>query len=197
MNQLHAFLARVAGFFLAGLAFATLPATAAAADTGEFRPRPETYICPNASAFGVDCFLDAVEHLYTMCRQVKSIEIIEFGYQQAEEGVNGAKSEYCIDKHTLSIAKPYQAALKQASGSRLALDGIRALHDLWLQALHDLKWHPPETDDEYKGRVTHPYDVFRERAALVRTALAERATPKSQNRKPAPAHTTAAAVRAN
>ncbi len=176
---------------------AGLPATAAAADTGEFRPRPETYICPNASTFGVDCFLDAVEHLYTMCRQVKSIEIIEFGYEEAEHGVNGAKSEYCVDKHKSSIAKPYQAALREASGSRLALDGIRALHELWLQSLRDLKWQPPETDDQYKGRVTHAYDVFRERATLVRTALAERATAKPKAGKPAPARTAAASARAN
>jgi hypothetical protein len=106
---------------------------------GKRAPKPETYLCPHATGGAVDCFLHAVEHLYTMCRQVKSIEIIEFGYEQAEQGVNGAKSEYCVDKHKLSIARPYQAALREATPNRLVMDGLRALHDLWLKALAELK----------------------------------------------------------
>lgn len=156
-----------------GHAFAAGPAKA-----GNFQPKPETYICPNASGGAVDCFLDAVEHLYTMCRQVKSIEIIEFGYDQAEEGANGAKSEYCVDKHKLSIVRPYQAALKEASASRAALEAIRALHDAWLDALVNLRWHPPETDTDYKGRVTLPYETFREQASAIRTALVAAVPPK-------------------
>ena len=79
-----------------------LVAAPAAAQKGGFAPKPDTYICPNATgARRVDCFLDAVEHLYTMCRHVKSIEIIEFGYEKSEEGVNGAKSEYCVDKQKI------------------------------------------------------------------------------------------------
>src|SRR5512144_3417898 len=98
---------------LAGLASA-LPATAQK-DPGA--PKPETYICPrDESPKATDCFLNAVEHLSRMCQQVKSIEIIEFGYEKAEEGVNGAKSEYCVDKHKGSITRPYQAALKEATG---------------------------------------------------------------------------------
>ena len=158
------------------LALANVPAAALAAGKGEFRPNPETYICPNVAKLGVDCFLDAVDHLYTMCRQVKSIEIIEFGYDKAESGVNGAKSEYCVDKHKVSIMQPYKAALKQAHGSRVALEALHGLYDVWLKALGDLKWKPPETDDQYKGRIARAYDVFRERASLVRTALVT-ATP--------------------
>ena len=63
---------------------------------------------------GLDCYLDAVVHLYTMCRHVKSIEIIEFGFVKAQEGVNGAKSEYCVDKQKINITRPYQAALREA-----------------------------------------------------------------------------------
>ena len=63
----------------------------------------------------LDCYLDAVVHLYTMCRHVKSIEIIEFGYEKSQEGVNGAKSEYCVDKQKLNITRPYQAALREAT----------------------------------------------------------------------------------
>jgi hypothetical protein len=141
-------------------------------------PKPDTYICPNAgSAKAVDCFLNAVEHLYTMCRQVKSIEIIEFGYDKAEEGVNGAKSEYCVDKHKLSMTRPYQAALKEATGSRTAVDDLRALYDRWLKALADLKWVPGESDDQYKARVAKPYAEFREQASAVRVALETPAKP--------------------
>ena len=81
----------------------------------------------------IDCFLNAVEHLYTMCRQVKSIEIIEFGYEKADEGVNGAKSEYCVDKHKQSIARPYQAALREAGGSRGVVEACASSSDSWLE----------------------------------------------------------------
>jgi hypothetical protein len=137
-----------------------------------FVPKPDTYICPNAEGAGaVNCYLDAVEHLYTMCRQVKSIEIIEFGYEQSDQGVNGAKSEYCVDKHKVSMTRPYQAALREATGSRGAVDHLRALQAHWLQSLQGLKWKPGETDDEYKVRIGRPYESFRERAAAVRVAL--------------------------
>ena len=49
-----------------------------------------------------------------MCRNVKSIEVIEFGYEKSTEGTNGAKSESCLDKQKQNIARPYQAALKEA-----------------------------------------------------------------------------------
>ena len=111
-------------------------AAPAAAQKGDAAPKPDTYICPNVTSPGaIECFLNAVEHLYTMCRQVKSIEIIEFGYGKSEEGVNGAKSEYCVDKHKLSMTRPYQAALREATPSRSAVDGLRALHESWLKAL--------------------------------------------------------------
>ncbi len=153
-----------------GLAALAAPAVA---QKGDFAPKADTYICPNSAGAGaVDCFLNAVEHLYTMCRQVKSIEIIEFGYDKSDEGVNGAKSEYCVDKHKVSMTRPYQAALREATGSRSAVDGLRALHELWLKALAELKWKPGESDDQYKARVGTPYAVFRESAGAVRTALA-------------------------
>lgn len=142
------------------------------AQKGDFVPKPDTYICPHSSGGAVDCFLNAVEHLYTMCRHVKSIEIIEFGHEKAEQGVNGAKSEYCVDKHKLSMTRPYQAALREATGSRSAIDGLRALHELWLKSLAELKWRPGENDDAYKARVAQPYEFFRERASAVRTAVA-------------------------
>ncbi len=82
------------------------------------RPSPTPTSARTTDGGAVDCFLDAVEHLYTMCRQVKSIEIIEFGYEKSDEGVNGAKSEYCVDKHKQSMTRPYQAALREATGSR-------------------------------------------------------------------------------
>ena len=105
-------------------AIVALAPACASAQKSEFVPKPDTYICPNATGPGsVDCFIDAVDHLYTMCRHVKSIEIIEFGYEHSEEGVNAAKSEYCVDKQKLNITRPYQAALREATGSRAAVDG--------------------------------------------------------------------------
>jgi len=157
------------------LAIAPIPLLAAPAPG----PSPEKYICPNkVRNTAVECFLNAVEHLYTMCRQVKSIEIIEFGYEMAEKGVNGAKSEYCVDKQKQSMARPYDAALREARKSRPATEALRVLHELWLKALAELKWRPPESDTEYRARVAKPYDVFREQAEAVRVALASK-TPKA------------------
>jgi len=156
------------------LTVAAAPARAQAA------PKPDTYLCPNVSSgVAVECFIDAVAHLYTMCRQVKSIEIIEFGYEKAEQGVNAAKTEYCIDKHKLSMTRPYQAALREATGSRPVVEQLRAMYDRWLDALQELRWKPGESDDQYKQRVAQPYQYFKERAEAVRTALASGTKPAS------------------
>ena len=98
------------------IAIATVLLTllAPGASAQKFEPG-SVYICPNNSDTGLDCYLDAVVHLYTMCRHVKSIEIIEFGHAKAQEGVNGAKSEYCVDKQRINITRPYQAALREAT----------------------------------------------------------------------------------
>jgi hypothetical protein len=162
------------------LAVAALLPSAASAQTADVAPKPDTYLCPNSAGPGsIDCFLNAVEHLYTMCRQVKSIEIIEFGYEKSDEGVNGAKSEYCVDKHKGSISRPYLAALREATPSRTAAERIRDLHEHWLASLRALKWKPGETDDEYKARISSPYESFKQRALAVRLALAESMADKS------------------
>src|SRR5262249_18514399 len=98
-------LVRIAVALVAAL---LLPAASAQKAPQKFDPGG-VYICPHNSDSGLDCYLDAVVHLYTMCKHVKSIEIIEFGHAQAQEGVNGAKSEYCIDKQRINIARPYAA----------------------------------------------------------------------------------------
>lgn len=153
----------------------------------KFVPKPDTYICPHSTGGAVDCYLQAVSHLYTMCRHVKSIEIIEFGYEKSIEGTNGAKSEYCVDKQKLSMARPYQAALKEATPNSTAIDGLRALQDLWLKSLVDLNWRPGETDEQYKERVAKPYEAFKERAEALRAVIADQKTTT-----PAPAPPAAA-----
>ena len=66
----------------------------AAAVTIGGNPGPEhNYVCPHSDGKpALDCYFDAVAHLYTMCRNVKSIEVIEFGYEKSTEGTNGSKS---------------------------------------------------------------------------------------------------------
>jgi hypothetical protein len=160
---------RQVGALLALGAFAAMAPPAARA--AEFVPKPDTYLCPDSTGGAVDCYLHAVTHLYTMCRQVKSIEIIEFGYEKSEEGTNGAKTEYCIDKHRLSMTRPYQSALKEATPNRALIDDLRALQDLWQKSLAELKWIPGETDGQYKARVAKPYELFSERASAVRAVL--------------------------
>ena len=137
-----------------------------------FVPKADTYICPNSAGGAVECYLEAVAHLYTMCRNVKSIEIIEWGYEKSTEGTNGAKSEYCIDKHRLSMTRPYQAALKEATPNAEAVNKLRELQDMWAKSMVELNWKPGETDEQYKARVAQPYEIFKERADAVRVAIA-------------------------
>jgi hypothetical protein len=107
-----------------------------------------------------------------MCRNVKSIEIIEFGYEKSTDGTNAAKSESCLDKQKQNIARPYQAALKEAKKSKQAVDALHRLHDIWLSAMSQLGWHAGESDDDYKTRVAKPYDDFKDGIASIRTVVA-------------------------
>jgi len=151
----------------------------------------DPYICPTAAhGSGMECFLEAVPQTYTMCRQIKSIEIIEFGLTGAQEGVHGAKTEYCIDKHKLSIARPYQAALREAARSKETAQNLRQLYDVWLESLAKLVPAPDEADEGYKQRVVHPYGEFTERIRAIRalheTAAKPVAAPVSKRKKTAP-----------
>jgi hypothetical protein len=152
---------------------AALPAAPASA-----LDKVDPYICPTtAKGSGVECFLEAVPQTYTMCRQIKSIEIIEFGLKGAQEGVNGAKTEYCIDKHKLSIARPYQAALREGARSTELVQSLRQLYDVWLESLVKLTPAVDEADEGYKQRVIGPYAEFDERIKAIR-ALGAAPAPK-------------------
>ena len=146
-------------------------AAAAPAQKAEAAPKPETYLCPHSDATSIDCYLDAVDHLYTMCRNVKSIEIIEFGYEKSEEGTNGAKTAYCIDKHGITLKRIYQGAVREAGKNKAVVEALHSLHDYWTASLAGLKWVPGESDAQYKARTNEPYGIFRERSMLVRSAL--------------------------
>jgi len=127
------------------------------------------YVCPNADgAPPLDCYFDAVRHLYTMCRHVKSIEIIEWGFEKSQEGVNDAKSNSCIEKQRGNMAKPYQAALKEAALSKQAVDGVKSLNEAWNYAIGDLKWRKGESNDDYLTRTVTPYMDFEERIDGIR-----------------------------
>ena len=137
------------------------------------------YVCPNVDGGpALDCYIDAVRHLYTMCKHVKSIEIIEHGYERSDEGTNTSKSEYCIDKQKGSIARPFQAALREVAISKPAAEGLRNLHEFWLGALAALKWQAGESDEDYKVRTGFIYVDFDERSDVIReTAASARARP--------------------
>jgi hypothetical protein len=167
---------------------AAAPALAQKADPA---PKPETYLCPHADSSAIDCYLDAVDHLYTMCRHIKSIEIIEFGYEKSDEGVNGAKTAYCIDKHNLTMKRTYQSAVLQAGKNRAVVEALHSLHDYWVASLAALKWVPGESDAQYKARTSEPYGIFRERAMLVRAALPATKSPATTTPAKSPAKTAA------
>ena len=154
-------------------------AVPARAETIGGNPGPEhNYVCPHADGQpALECFFDAVSHLYTMCRNVKAIEIIEFGYEKSTEGTNGAKSESCFDKQKQALAKTYQAAVKEVKKSKRVVDGLHALQERWLAAMARLKWHDGESDDDYKARVAKPYDEFKDDIASIRTVVATADSP--------------------
>jgi hypothetical protein len=136
------------------------------------------YVCPHADGQpALECYFDAVAHLYTMCRNVKSIEIIEFGYENSRDGVNAAKSEYCLDKQKQNIARPYKAALREVSKSKPAVEGLQRLQETWLAAMTQLQWQSGESDGDYKARVARPYEAFDAGIASVRTSVAAARTP--------------------
>jgi hypothetical protein len=138
----------------------------------------DPYICPTkVSGSGMECFLEAVPQTYTMCRQIKSIEIIEFGLQGAQAGVNGAKTEYCIDKHRLTITRPYQAALREGASSKATVEGLSKLYELWLASLAQLVPVAGETDELYKQRVMLPYGEFNEQIKKIRASTQAPAKP--------------------
>ncbi len=154
-------------------------------------PGPEhNYVCPHADGQPqLECFFDAVQHLYTMCRNVKSIEILEFGYEKSTEGTNGAKTEYCLDKQKQNIERPYKAALREVAKSKPAVEGVQHLQQTWLAAMKELQWRSGESDDDYKARVAKPYEAFTAGIASVRTSVAAAQAPaasaKSAKAKPA------------
>ncbi len=140
----------------------------------------DTYICPTMhQGSGTDCFLEAIPQTYTMCRHIKSIEVIEFGLMGAQEGVNGAKTEGCIDKHKLSIARPYQAALREARNSN-EVQGLRKLYNTWLDSLAKLRPASPETDQGYKLRAAEPYGDFNEQIKTIRELVAAPLPPSTK-----------------
>jgi len=170
----------------------SLASSAVSAEMIGGNPGPQhNYICPHADGQPpLECFLDAVQHLYTMCRNVKSIEIIEFGYEKSTEGTNGAKSDSCLDKQKQNIARPYQAALKEAKKSKSLTERLQSLHEMWLAAMSELKWKSGESDDAYKTRVAKPYEDFRERITLIRTTLASDGPAPGATQQPAVAEKT-------
>jgi hypothetical protein len=174
---------------LLSAALIALAAMPARAETIGGNPGPQyNYVCPNSDGKGpLDCYFDAVAHLYTMCRHVKSIEIIEYGYEKSMEGFNGAKSEYCMVKQRINITPPYHAALREASVSKQAVEGVRSLQESWLDSLGKLNWVNGESDADYKARVARPYDDFRDRIEGIRKIVAI----VKQNTAPAPAPTKA------
>ena len=144
----------------------------------------DTYICPTQfQGSGIDCFLEAVPQTYTMCRHIKHIEIIEFGMAGAQEGVNGAKTESCIEKHKLSLTRPYQAALREAARNKEEVEGLRKLYDTWLDSLGKLVPQAAETNQAYLKRVSLPYGQFNEQIAAI---LALEKKPVAAETKPAP-----------
>lgn len=180
----HPSLHPVLPFFAAICLAATIAPAAAQKKGGDTAPA-NNYICPHSDDKApLDCYFDAIPHLYTMCKHVKSIEIIEFGYEHATEGTHGAKSEYCVAKQKQNMAKPFQGALRDAAISQQATEAMKGLQDYWLASMTELTWREGESDADYKARTTEPYERFKERIAGIKEILS---VVKARTTPPAPA----------
>ena len=170
-------------------AIALLTTVPSGAETIGGNPGPQyNYVCPHADGQGpLSCYFDAVTHLYTMCRNVKAIEILEFGYEHSEDGTNAAKSEYCLDKQKQNIGHPFKAALHEAAMSRQATEALQDLQKMWTLAMERLAWRAGESDAEYKSRVSQPYEEFSDRIADITTIVAA-VKPRAVPTHPVPAH---------
>jgi hypothetical protein len=165
---------RAASTLLVALAAALAP-LAAPAETIGGNPGPAyNYVCPHADGQGaMACYLDAVEHLYTMCRNVKAIEILTYGYEESLDGVNAAKYESCVEKQKHNMARPYAAALKEAHRDKALAEALRGLHEDWTAALARIRWNRGESDADYKARVAAAYDGFHARIDRIHLIVAE------------------------
>ena len=178
MRNAHEFSFAVVFAALSALMFGILTAGVAHA-----LDKVDPYICPTMQkGSGTDCFLEAIPQTYTMCRQIKSIEVFEFGLMGAQEGVNGAKTDGCVDKHKLSITRPYQAALREAARNKTEVQSLHKLYDTWLESLIKLRPASPETDEGYKQRVAEPYGDFNEQINTIRELV--EATPSPSVKRP-------------
>ncbi|MDR2711442.1 MAG: hypothetical protein LBB65_09035 [Burkholderiales bacterium] len=132
------------------------------------------FVCPHANKVSaIECFLDGVEHFYTVCRQVKAIELLEFGFDHAEEGANGLKSEFCRRKQKASLPPYLDAALHEAQAMS-SCEAARALDDLyvvWNAAMTGLRQYPGDTEAEYRQRIAVPYSAFAAYRQQIRDTL--------------------------
>ena len=118
-----------------------------------------------------------------MCRHVKSIEIIEFGYEKSARG-RQRRQERILRRQAPAVDHaPVPGGAARGHARRTAVDGLRALHDLWLKALAEPQVDPGETDDEYKARVAKPYDDVQR---AIERRPCDAAPPARQPRPPRP-----------
>ena len=136
------------------------------------RPRVQLHLPERRRAPALDCYLDAVEHLYTMCRHVKSIEIIEFGYEKSTEGTQRRQERVLRRQAEAQHHAPYQAALHEATVSKQAVDAVRACRTIWLASLAELEWRPGEIDEAYKARTRSPTRCSRSASPAIKEIMA-------------------------
>ena len=86
------------------------------------------------------------------------------------------------------MAKPYQAAMRDAAIRNKRLEAMNSLQDYWLSSLQALEWRPGETDDEYKARTMEPYERFKERIAGIKEIMEIVKTRTTPAPAPAPRH---------
>ena len=67
--------------------------------------------------------------------------------------------------------------MRESANSKDAVEGLRKLHDLWLDSLAKLIPVAGETDDAYKQRVALPYRDFTEQTTKIRASVEAAAKP--------------------
>jgi hypothetical protein len=147
------------------------------------------FFCGKDIPGAVECYVYAVSYAYRMCHQVQTIAVIEYGIEESNQGTNGKKYEFCVDKQKRLIREPYRDALQQVRHDRTLTALVQALHTEWERSLAALPPSPGEQVDSYNIRIVNPYLTLAESGAelqqAVYTVTVEVAPSRSEKPKPA------------
>jgi hypothetical protein len=187
MRKIFCGVSFLAGMMCFGAAMALPPADVSAAPHRHVRFEAQVaathvaaqpsreFVCPDAKdKTAISCFLNATEHLYEVCANVKGIELSEFGYAHGEEGSNGFKSDFCRQKQRASLPRYFNEAMREAEKNyscEVIID-LAELYRSWGDWMSAIKPYPGESEASYQARAGAPEEIFQAYDSEIRAAMA-------------------------